>query len=176
MRASPTADRDLALMGLFVALLGVLAAIATALMLGAAVTTSLLGGPWAMPGVDTWLSGVLGVLGHPGSPGAGLGPPTAGRGPRRENRDAPGPPTPRTARCRHRASPRARRAARSSPRHRASGRWRSRRARPAGPRTGPSGQGHGRQSGKPSYSRVTTRGWLSGVAGRDPPDGHHLGR
>src|SRR6184192_1767802 len=78
MRASPTADRDLALMGLFVALLGVLAAIATALMLGAAVTTSLLGGPWAMPGVDTWLSGVLGVLGHPGSPGAGLGQPWAG--------------------------------------------------------------------------------------------------
>ncbi|MGW4527891.1 type IV secretory system conjugative DNA transfer family protein [Amycolatopsis sp. NPDC004378] len=78
MRNSPTADRDLALMGLFVALLGVLAAIAAALMLGAAVTTALLGGPWAMPGVDTWLSGVFGVLGHPGSPGAALGRPWAG--------------------------------------------------------------------------------------------------
>ncbi|WP_370973833.1 type IV secretory system conjugative DNA transfer family protein [Amycolatopsis sp. cg9] len=74
---SPTADRDLALMGVFVALLGVLAAIAAALMLGAAVTTSLLGGPWSMPGVDSWLAGVFGVLSHPGSPGAGLGQPWA---------------------------------------------------------------------------------------------------
>lgn len=72
---SPTADRDLALMGLFVGVLGVLVAAAAALMVGAAVSTALLGGPWSVPGVDTWLAGVFGVLAHPGQPGVGLGEP-----------------------------------------------------------------------------------------------------
>lgn len=75
--ASPTADRDLALIGLGVAALGILAAFAAALMLGAAVTTAVLGGPWAIPAPAAWLPGVFGILGNPGSPGAGLGQPWA---------------------------------------------------------------------------------------------------
>lgn len=74
---SPVIGRDLALMGLFIALLGMLAAITAVLMLGAAVTTSLLGGPWAVPSVESWVPGVFGVVAHPGMPGTGLGEPWA---------------------------------------------------------------------------------------------------
>lgn len=74
-RISPTTDRDLALMGFLVVVLLGLIALAAALMLGAALTTLLLGGGWAMPGVDAWVGGVFGVLAHPGRPGAGLGRP-----------------------------------------------------------------------------------------------------
>jgi len=75
---SPTADRDLALMGLFVAVLGVLVAIAAVLMASVAVTTTLLGGPWSVPDVGTWPAGVFGVVAHPDRPGTGLGEPWAG--------------------------------------------------------------------------------------------------
>ncbi|RAS59547.1 type IV secretory pathway TraG/TraD family ATPase VirD4 [Lentzea atacamensis] len=74
---SPTGDRDLALMGLIVAVLGALAAAAATLMLGAAVSTALLGGPWQLPRTDTWLTSVYGVVADPGQPGAGLGEPWA---------------------------------------------------------------------------------------------------
>ncbi|HEX9334410.1 MAG TPA: TraM recognition domain-containing protein, partial [Pseudonocardiaceae bacterium] len=74
-RLSPTCDRDLALIGLLVAVLAGLAALGAALMLGAALTTLLLGGGWAMPGASSWVGGVVGVLAHPGRPGAGLGRP-----------------------------------------------------------------------------------------------------
>ncbi|MCA1695735.1 MAG: hypothetical protein LC749_13970, partial [Actinobacteria bacterium] len=56
---SPTADRDLALMGLLVAVLGSLMALGAALMLGAAITTALLGRPWQLPSVTTWISAVF---------------------------------------------------------------------------------------------------------------------
>lgn len=71
-------DRDLALMGLLAAVLGVVAAFAAVLMLAAVATTALLGGPWSVPAVDTWLSEVLGILTHPGQPGTGLGEPWEG--------------------------------------------------------------------------------------------------
>ncbi|SFE22007.1 Type IV secretory pathway, VirD4 component, TraG/TraD family ATPase [Actinopolyspora alba] len=74
-RLSPATDRDLALMGLLVAVLGTLLALAAALMTGAAVATTLTGGPWAVPGFDTWVHGTLDVLTHPTEPTAGLGAP-----------------------------------------------------------------------------------------------------
>lgn len=74
---SPTADRDLALMGLLVAVLAALMAVGAALMLGAAITTALLGGPWQVPSLNTWVFGVWHVLGNPGHPGAELGGPWA---------------------------------------------------------------------------------------------------
>lgn len=76
-RVSPTADRDLALVGLLIAVLGTLVALATTLMTGAAAATVLAGGPWRMPGFDTWVNGVFAVLGHPADPAAGLGAPWA---------------------------------------------------------------------------------------------------
>ncbi|MEY8042349.1 type IV secretory system conjugative DNA transfer family protein [Saccharopolyspora cebuensis] len=76
-RIAPTADRDLALMALFVAVLTALVAAAAALMAGAATATTLVGGPWVMPTVDTWVGGVLAVLGNPTDPAAGLGAPWA---------------------------------------------------------------------------------------------------
>lgn len=72
---SPTTDRDLALMGLLVAVLAGLIALAGVLMLGVAVTTTLAGGPWSMPGVGSWLSGVFGIMTNAGQPGDALGPP-----------------------------------------------------------------------------------------------------
>lgn len=74
-RPSPTTDRDLVLVGLLVAVLLGLVAVAGALMLGAALTTMLLGGRLAMPGAGSCLAGVFGLLAHPGRPGAGLGRP-----------------------------------------------------------------------------------------------------
>lgn len=74
---SPTGDRDLALMALIVGVLGILAAIAAALMFGAVVSTVLLGGPWQVPDTTTWLAGVFGVLADPGHPAAGVGEPWA---------------------------------------------------------------------------------------------------
>ena len=76
-RMSPTADRDLALMGWLVAVLGAVLALAAGLMVGAAVATVLAGGPWAMPGFDTWVGGVFAVLGNSADPAAGLGDPWA---------------------------------------------------------------------------------------------------
>src|SRR5262245_34228747 len=73
--SSPTAGRDLALLGLAAAVLGALTALGAILMVGAAVTTALCGGPWALPPIDTWLAGVFGVLTHPGQPGGALGEP-----------------------------------------------------------------------------------------------------
>jgi hypothetical protein len=62
-------------MGLLgVVLLGLIA-VAGALMFGAALTTMLLGGRWAMPGAGSWVAGVFGLLAHPGRPGGGLGLP-----------------------------------------------------------------------------------------------------
>ncbi|WP_309111965.1 TraM recognition domain-containing protein [Saccharothrix sp.] len=72
---SPTLDRDLAMMGLLVAVLGTLMAFAAALMLAVAATTAILGGPWALPDLDTWLTGVLEILTDPAKPGTGLGEP-----------------------------------------------------------------------------------------------------
>ncbi|MGH3547117.1 MAG: type IV secretory system conjugative DNA transfer family protein [Pseudonocardiaceae bacterium] len=72
---SPTADRDLALMGLLVAVLVGLMALGAALMFGAAITTTLLGGPWQLPSPNTWISGVFQVLGNPARPGTTLGGP-----------------------------------------------------------------------------------------------------
>ena len=74
---SPTADRDIALMGLLAALLAVLMALGSALIIGAAITTALVGGPWQVPDIDTWVSGVLHVVENPGQPGAKLGMPWA---------------------------------------------------------------------------------------------------
>lgn len=74
---SPTADRDLVLMGVLVAVLGALLALAAGLMVGAAVATVVAGGPWQMPGFDSWVSGVFAVLGNPPDPAAGLGAPWA---------------------------------------------------------------------------------------------------
>ncbi|MEU7529296.1 TraM recognition domain-containing protein [Saccharothrix sp. NPDC042600] len=74
---SPTTDRDLALAALVVGLLGALTALAAVLVVAAATTTALLGGPWAVPPADTWLSGVLGVLADPTQPGSRLGEPWA---------------------------------------------------------------------------------------------------
>jgi hypothetical protein len=69
---SPTADRDIALMGLLAALLASLMALGAALMLGAAITTVGVGGPWQIPGVTTWVSGLFTVIGDPSHPGAAL--------------------------------------------------------------------------------------------------------
>ncbi|GAA2678800.1 MULTISPECIES: type IV secretory system conjugative DNA transfer family protein [Actinosynnema] len=74
---SVNADRDLALMGLLVAALGLLVTVAAVLMVAAAATTALFGGPWAVPAVDNWPAGVFGVLAHPARPGSGLGEPWA---------------------------------------------------------------------------------------------------
>lgn len=74
-RSSPAADREVALMGLVVAIGLGLVALAGALMLGAALTTLLLGGGWAMPSGGSWLDGVFGLLAHPDVPGDGLGLP-----------------------------------------------------------------------------------------------------
>lgn len=74
---SPTAGRDLALMGLLAALLASLMALGAALMFGAVITTALVGGPWQVPGVTTWVSGLFTVIGNPGQPGAALGAPWA---------------------------------------------------------------------------------------------------
>ena len=74
---SPTADRDLALMGLLVAALASLMALGAALMLGAAITTALLGRPWQLLGINTWIPAVFTVLGNPAHPGAALGEPSA---------------------------------------------------------------------------------------------------
>ncbi|GAB3289028.1 type IV secretory system conjugative DNA transfer family protein [Parasphingorhabdus pacifica] len=76
-RISPTADRDLALMGILVTVLGALLALAAGLMVGSAAATVLAGGPWQMPGFDTWGAGVFAVLGNPADPAAGLGAPWA---------------------------------------------------------------------------------------------------
>lgn len=76
-RMSPAADRDLALMGMLVAVFGVVLALAAGLMAGAALATALAGGPWAMPGFTTWVGGVFAVLGNPADPAAGLGEPWA---------------------------------------------------------------------------------------------------
>lgn len=75
---SPTADRDLALMGLLVACLSGVMALGGALTLSAAITTALLGGPWQVPGLNTWLPTLLGGLANPAHPGAHLGEPWAG--------------------------------------------------------------------------------------------------
>ncbi|MCP2242506.1 type IV secretory system conjugative DNA transfer family protein [Lentzea aerocolonigenes] len=74
---SPTGDRDLALIGLIVAVLSAIAAVATTLMLGVALSTVLLDGPWELPGFDTWFTGALGVVAQPGQPASGLGEPWA---------------------------------------------------------------------------------------------------
>lgn len=76
-RLSPTGDRDLALMGLIVAALGVLAAIGVTLILGAAVSTALLGGPWRLPATETWLTSAFEVVANPRQPAVGLGEPWA---------------------------------------------------------------------------------------------------
>jgi type IV secretory pathway TraG/TraD family ATPase VirD4 len=76
-RVSPAGDRDLALMGLIVAVLGTLTAAAATLMLGAAVSTVLLGGPWQLPDPSRWLTSVFGVIADPGQPVATLGEPWA---------------------------------------------------------------------------------------------------
>ena len=72
---SPTADRDLALVGLLAAVLASLMALGAALVLGAAITTVLLGGPWQVPGVDTWFSALVTTFSDPTHPGAALGEP-----------------------------------------------------------------------------------------------------
>lgn len=72
---SPTADRDLALMGLLIAFLAGVMALGAALMFGAAITTALVGGPWRMPAADTWVPGAFTVLGNAANPGDGLGEP-----------------------------------------------------------------------------------------------------
>ncbi|MGH3825863.1 MAG: type IV secretory system conjugative DNA transfer family protein [Pseudonocardiaceae bacterium] len=74
---SPTADRDLALMGLTVAALAALMALGAALTFGAAITTGVLGGPWRVPGISTWMPAVFTVLGSPAHPGTALGEPWA---------------------------------------------------------------------------------------------------
>lgn len=74
---SPTADRDLALMGLLVTVLTSLMALGAALALGGAITIALLGGPWQLPGITTWVSALFSVLGNPAHPGAALGQPWA---------------------------------------------------------------------------------------------------
>jgi type IV secretory pathway TraG/TraD family ATPase VirD4 len=74
---SPTADRDLALMGLLVGALASLMALGAALVLGAAITTALIGGPWHIPGINTWVSALFTVLGNPEHPGTVLGEPWA---------------------------------------------------------------------------------------------------
>ncbi len=69
------ADRDLRLLAALAAvLLGGLCLVAVT-MLGAAVTTGLLGGAWQIPGTNTWMSGLIGLLTNPGQPGSGLGAP-----------------------------------------------------------------------------------------------------
>ncbi|WNV83157.1 TraM recognition domain-containing protein [Umezawaea sp. Da 62-37] len=75
---NPGTSRDLALIGLAVAVLGMLVALAAVLMVAAAVTTGLLGGPWSIPEVSTWPAGVFGVMAHPDRPGDGLGRQWAG--------------------------------------------------------------------------------------------------
>ncbi|MBV9140317.1 MAG: type IV secretory system conjugative DNA transfer family protein [Pseudonocardiales bacterium] len=74
---SPAAGRDLALMGLVIAALASLMALGAALVLSAAITTALLGGPWRLPGPHLWVPAVLTVLGRPAHPGVGLGQPWA---------------------------------------------------------------------------------------------------
>ncbi|MGH3777052.1 MAG: type IV secretory system conjugative DNA transfer family protein [Pseudonocardiaceae bacterium] len=74
---SPTADRDLALMGLLAALLAGLVGLGGALMLAVAITTALVGGPWQVPDVDIWMSGVFTVIGNPSHPGSAVGEPWA---------------------------------------------------------------------------------------------------
>ncbi|MFI6029439.1 type IV secretory system conjugative DNA transfer family protein [Amycolatopsis magusensis] len=72
---SPTTDRDLALLGLLVAALAVPVVLAAVLMLGAAITTALAGGPWSVPGFGSWLSGTLAIFADPARPAGGLGEP-----------------------------------------------------------------------------------------------------
>jgi hypothetical protein len=72
---SPTADRDLALMGLLVAALASLMALGSALVLGAAITTILVGGPWQLPDISAWIPALVTVVGNPAHPGAALGEP-----------------------------------------------------------------------------------------------------
>lgn len=76
-RTSPSTSRDLLLLGLLVAVLAGFVILAGVLMLGAALTSLLLHGEWAVPGFTTWLPGGLAVLAHPGQPGDGLGRPWA---------------------------------------------------------------------------------------------------
>lgn len=72
---SPTADRDMVLMGLLIAVLSLTLAVAGLFMLGAAAATVFEGGPWRMPAFESWIPGVLSVLGHPAEPAADLGDP-----------------------------------------------------------------------------------------------------
>ncbi len=74
-RKSPSTQRDLMLLGLLVAVLVGFLALAGVLMLGAAITTLLQQGEWAMPRFASWASGAFAVLTNAGDPGAGLGPP-----------------------------------------------------------------------------------------------------
>jgi hypothetical protein len=62
---SPTADRDLALMGLLVAALASLMALGSAVVLGAAITTILVGGPWQLPDLSAWVPALFTVVGNP---------------------------------------------------------------------------------------------------------------
>lgn len=74
---SPTADRDLALMGLLVTVLTSLMAFGTALVAAAAITTALVGGPWQIPAITTWIPVIFTVIGNPSRPEAAFGPPWA---------------------------------------------------------------------------------------------------
>lgn len=74
---SPTADRDLALMGVVVAALLLVSVIVASLMVGAAVTCALLGAGWLLPPPGRWIDGAIGLLAHPGQPGEALGSPWA---------------------------------------------------------------------------------------------------
>lgn len=72
---SPTADRDIALMSLLIALLGAVLGLAAALMAGAATATGVAGGPWQMPAFDTWVTTSISLLSHPTDPSTSLGSP-----------------------------------------------------------------------------------------------------
>lgn len=72
-----SADRDLVLMGLLTAALAGAFALAGLLVLGAAVTTVLSGGPWVPPHPSSWLPDALDIAIHPARPGEGLGAPRA---------------------------------------------------------------------------------------------------
>lgn len=74
---SPVGTRDLALVGLLVAGLGALFALAGALMLGAAAVTAMVGGQWRLPSVSSWAPASLAMLADPRQPAVSLGPPWA---------------------------------------------------------------------------------------------------
>lgn len=76
MTARPlAADRDIALLGLVMALAALVFAGAAVLMLAAATASWLTGGGWELPPLVRWPAGAVGVIADPGEPAAELGKP-----------------------------------------------------------------------------------------------------